>query len=26
MQRHCNTFLHLDAAGDLLPEFASFDW
>ncbi|MGK2696273.1 hypothetical protein [Serratia surfactantfaciens] len=26
MQRHCNTFLHLDAAGDLLPEFATFDW
>lgn len=26
MQRHHIVFLHLDAAGDLLPGFATFDW
>ncbi|AYO39810.1 DUF5983 family protein [Serratia sp. P2ACOL2] len=26
MRQHHITFLHLDAAGDLLPGFATFDW
>ncbi|AIA49948.1 Uncharacterised protein [Serratia marcescens] len=26
MQRHHIAFLHLDAAGDLLPGFSTFDW
>ncbi|HBL6731589.1 MULTISPECIES: DUF5983 family protein [Serratia] len=26
MRQHYITLLHLDAAGDILPEFATFDW
>ncbi|WP_261423627.1 DUF5983 family protein [Serratia quinivorans] len=26
MRQHHITFLHLDATGDLLPGFATFDW
>lgn len=26
MKRHQLTYLHIDALGDVLPDFASFDW